>query len=317
MSGANASPTGRSHQEMLRGKFLSLEFLVIVGFVASAIVLGVAITTGIPGIASKASTITWERDYGKAVQRAQAEKKLIIADMFTDWCVLCKKMDAETFADPKLIQNMADKYVWLKLNTETEEDGKRLQKEFAILTYPTTLVLDGQGEEVDRIDRFLAAAQFSERVRSLVDSPDSLASLRKAVQEQPNSVSARYALAEKLLSQNNYAKAAPEFEKVIDLDPENRQGKTDLSQYNIALCLASQEKFVEAIAQLDLLEARFPRSDAVADAAVLRGQIYHCCNKLDEAQAVLREYVNKYPTHGHIQEVENLLAVMETETGSK
>ena len=37
--------------------------------------------------------------------------------------------------------------------------------------------------------------------------------------------------------------------------------------------------------------------------------------KLDEAQAVLREYVNKYPTHGHIQEVENLLAAMEAETG--
>ncbi len=298
---------------MLRAKVLSLQFVVVVGFVVFAIVLGVAIT----GVPARSSTITWERDYGKAIERAQAEKKLIIADMFTDWCALCKQMDAETFADPKLIQNMSDKYVWLKLNTETEEEGKRLQKEFAILTYPTILVLDGQGEEQDRIDRFLAAAQFMERVRSFVDSPDSLASLRKAVQEQPNSVSARYALAEKLLNQNNYAKAALEFKKVIQLDPENGKGKTDLSQYNVALCLASEEKFVEAIAQLDLLETRFPRSDAVADAAVLRGQIYRCCNKLDEAQAVLREYVNKYPTHGHIQEVENLLAVMEAETDSK
>jgi TolA-binding protein len=297
---------------MFRAKLFSFEFL-LAGFVVFAIALGLAITS-IPG---KPSTITWERDYGKAIQRAQAEKKLIIADMFTDWCVLCKQMDAETFADPRLIENMASRYVWLKLNTETEEDGKRLQKEFAILTYPTVLVLDGQGEEVDRVDRFLAAAQFSERVRSFLDSPDSVGSLRKAVQERPDSVSARYALAEKFLNQNNYAKAAPEFQKVMDLDPENREGKTDLSQYNFALCLASQEKFVEAIAQLDLLETRFPTSSALPDGAVLRGQIYHCCNKLDEAQAVLQEYVNKYPTHGHIQEVENLLAVMEAEAGSK
>ena len=103
----------------------------------------------------------------------------------------------------------------------------------------------------------------------------------------------------------------------MELDPENREGKTDLSQYNLALCLASQEKFVEAIAQLDLLETRFPRSAAVADGAVLRGQIYRCCNKLDEAQAIFREYVNKYPTHGHIQEVENLLAIMEAEAERK
>ncbi|HYR42863.1 MAG TPA: tetratricopeptide repeat protein [Terriglobia bacterium] len=294
---------------MSRAKRLSLEFLVPTAFVVSAIVFGSAVT----GSLARPSIITWERDYGKAIERAQAEKKLIVADMYTDWCALCKQMDAETFADAGVIRNLADKYVWLKLNTETEEEGIRLQKEFAILTYPTVLVLDGQGEEVDRIDRFLSAGQFRERARSFVDSPDSLASLRKAIRQQPNSVSAQYALAEKLLNQNNYAKAASEFEKVVELDPENREGKTDLSRYNVALCLASQEKFVEAIAQLDLLETRFPLSDAVADAAVLRGQIYRCCNKLDEAQAVLREYVNKYPTHVHIQEVENLLAVMEAE----
>src|SRR2546426_12021039 len=134
---------------MLRAKLLSLEFVVVVGFVVFAIVLGVAIT----GVPARSSSITWERDYGKAIEIARAEKKLIIADMFTDWCALCKQMDAQTFAEPRLIQKMAKKYVWLKLNTETEVDGIRLQKEFAILTYPTILVLDGQGDEVDRVDR--------------------------------------------------------------------------------------------------------------------------------------------------------------------
>src|SRR5467141_1104522 len=107
-------------------KLLSLELVVMVAFIVSAVVLGMAIT----GIPASPSTIAWERDYGKAIVRAQAEKKLIVADMFTDWCALCKQMDAETFADPRVIQNLADKYVWLKLNTETEEDGIRLQKEF-------------------------------------------------------------------------------------------------------------------------------------------------------------------------------------------
>src|SRR5881396_4206193 len=98
---------------MLRAKVLSLEFVVVVGFVVFAIVLGVAIT----GVPARSSSITWERDYGKAMERAQAEKKLIIADMFTDWCALCKQMDRKTFGDSKVIQTMADKYVWLKLNT--------------------------------------------------------------------------------------------------------------------------------------------------------------------------------------------------------
>src|SRR2546426_1834595 len=240
---------------MLRAKLLNPKVLAPAGIVLSAILAALIL------FPSRPSSITWERDYEKAIERAGAEKKLIIADMFTDWCTLCKKMDAETFADPQLIRQMADEYVWLKLNTETEEDGERLQKEFAILTYPTVLVLDAQGEEVDRVDRFLASPQFSETVESFVSSPDSLASLRKAVQEQPNSVSALYALAERLLNRNNYTKAAPEFAKVIEIDPENHEGKTDSSHYNVALCLASQQKFDEALVQLDLLKTRFPKSD--------------------------------------------------------
>src|SRR6266850_5917847 len=143
---------------MLRAKLLSPKVLVPAGIVLSAIVLAVAL------FPSRPSSITWERDYEKAIERARAEKKLIIADMFTDWCTLCKKMDAETFAEPRLIEKMADEYVWLKLNTETEEDGIRLQKDFAILTYPTVLVLDGQGEEVDRVGRFLPSPQFTQTV---------------------------------------------------------------------------------------------------------------------------------------------------------
>jgi len=144
-----------------------VRYFVFAAFVVIAIALGLFFTN----FPARAAAITWERDYEKAIDRARAENKMIIADMFTDWCALCKQMDAETFAEPRLIQKMAGKYVWLKLNTETEEDGIRLQKEFAILTYPTILVLDSQGEEVDRVDRFLAAAQFTERVESFVDSP--------------------------------------------------------------------------------------------------------------------------------------------------
>src|SRR5262245_27531261 len=282
-----------------------------------AVVVLAAIVFAIIKIPTASASITWERDYDKALQRAAAEKKLIIADMFTDWCVLCKKMDAETFADAELNRNMANKYVWLKLNTETEDAGIRLQKEFAILTYPTILVLDSEGEEIDRVGQFQAAPLFQQTVESFFDSPDSLASVRKTVSEQPNSVAARYALAEKLLGRNNYVKAAVQFQKVVELDPKNSEGKTDLSQYNYALCLASQAKFDEALAELDLIQKQFPRSGTVADATVLRGQIYHCCNKLDEAQAALQEYKDKYPTQGHIEEVENLLAAMEAESGGK
>src|SRR5215831_3705999 len=220
-----------SRQPMFRGKLLAS--VLAAAFVVFAIALGAALTN----VSQVPTKILWERDYQKAIERAQRENKSLIADMFTDWCELCKELDQQTFADRQLIRKMANAYVWLKLNTETEDDGIRLQKEFAIFTYPTVLVLDSHGEEVDRVARFLPATEFREKVESFTDDPESLANLRKTVGAQPNLISARYALAEKLLERNNYAKAAQEFEKVIEVDPENRESKTDLSQYNLALSL--------------------------------------------------------------------------------
>jgi len=296
---------------MSTAKARATHFLLLAGSLVSVFGLGFTALTARP------VQITWERDYERAIERSRAEKKLIVADMFTDWCVLCKKMDAETFSAPQVNKTMAEKYVWLKLNTETEEDGIRLQKEFAIFMYPTILVLDEEGEEVDRIEQFLPAPAFTETVVGLSTSPDSLANLRKAVREQPKSVAAHYALGEKLLSKNNYLKAESPFKKVIELDPENREGKSDLAQYNIALCLASLQRFEEALVQLDLLENRFPNSSTVADAAVLRGQVYHCCGELDKAQAALQKYKTKYPTQGHIEEVENLLTLLKAQSGGQ
>jgi tetratricopeptide (TPR) repeat protein len=153
--------------------------------------------------------------------------------------------------------------------------------------------------------------EFRKTVESMIDSPESLASLRKAVEQQPDSVSIRYALAEKFLKQKNHLKALAEYKKVVELDPENRAGRMELSQYKIALCLAREFRFKEALAQLDLIDARFSDSGSAPDAAMLKGQIYHCCGRFDEAQAVLEEYVKKYPTHEQVEEARKLLQQMQ------
>jgi tetratricopeptide (TPR) repeat protein len=258
-------------------------------------------------------TIVWERDYEKAVERARAEGKVILADMFTDWCVLCKDMDRETFGDPVLIRQMANEYVWLKLNTETEDDGKRLQEEFAIVTYPLVLVLDSNGQEIDRIPNFLAAAPFKEAVELHLRNPESLGKIRERSEQNPDSVEFRSALGTKYLDRNNYRKAAVEFEKVIELDPVNSKGRTIESYYNVALSLASQSKFDEALPYLAALEKNFPDAETIPNVQVLRGQIYECCGKRNEAIGIFREYLRKYPGHSYVDQVKQTLAALESQ----
>jgi tetratricopeptide (TPR) repeat protein len=275
-----------------------------------AAIVAVLLVSALAIIHTPARSIVWERDYEKAVERARAEKKIILADMFTDWCVLCKDMDRETFGDPALIAEMAGRYVWLKLNTETEEDGKKLQEEFAILTYPMLLVLDSNGQEIDRIGGFLGPQPFKLAVENHLQNPESLGKVRERVEKAHESVELRSTLGNKFLDRQNYRKAEAEFRRVIELDPQNHGGKTVDGHYNLALSLASQTKFDEAIAQLAILEKNFPGAEVVADAHFLRGQIYECCGEKDKAVRAFREYLNKYPQHSHVSRAKEMLAAM-------
>jgi hypothetical protein len=56
----------------------------------------------------------------EAIAKNKVEKKKIFIDLYTDWCGWCKKMDASTFLEPKLVEYMNKNYHCIKFNTEKE-----------------------------------------------------------------------------------------------------------------------------------------------------------------------------------------------------
>ncbi len=55
----------------------------------------------IPPAGKKSETIRWI-SFEEAMKLNKKKPKMVFVDIYTDWCGWCKKMDAETFADPAI-----------------------------------------------------------------------------------------------------------------------------------------------------------------------------------------------------------------------
>lgn len=105
--------------------------------------------------------------FTEALDRAKRERKPIVIDFMASWCVPCKRMEKETFADPE-VAKLLKQVVFLKVDTDEHPD---LAKHFGIEGLPDIRFLDSDGTEVRRLTDFQDAALFSEALNKLL-SPD-------------------------------------------------------------------------------------------------------------------------------------------------
>jgi thiol:disulfide interchange protein DsbD len=77
----------------------------------------------------------------------QAKGKPVMLDFYADWCVECKKMERDTFADPKVQSGLKNTVLLQADVTDTNEETKALLGRYQLYGPPATLFFDSQGRE--------------------------------------------------------------------------------------------------------------------------------------------------------------------------
>lgn len=111
----------------------------------------------------------------EALELSKSEPRKFIVDVYTDWCGWCKKMDRETYENPKIAAYISRNYYAIKFNAEQRESiqlgdklfkfnpnvGRRGTHELALrimnfrASYPTTVFLDETFSVIQPIPGYL------------------------------------------------------------------------------------------------------------------------------------------------------------------
>jgi thioredoxin-related protein len=155
----------------------NLILLLIVGF--SLYFSGSLSAQEPPKATEKEGLIKWY-SFEEAYNLNKKKPKKMFVDVYTDWCGWCKKMDAETFANPVIAKYMSKNFYCVKLDAERKDTvvidgqsfvnpsptGKRSTHRLAIellsgkMSYPSYVFLNEKGQKLTAVAGYQKAPEF-------------------------------------------------------------------------------------------------------------------------------------------------------------
>lgn len=106
----------------------------------------------------------------QALAQAKEQKKLVLLDFYADWCISCKEMEVNTFANPEVNQEL-QKFVLLQADvTKNSPENQALLKRFGLFGPPGILIFDLNSEELkdQRVIGYMPPQRFAERLKKVL-----------------------------------------------------------------------------------------------------------------------------------------------------
>ncbi|MEJ2078001.1 MAG: tetratricopeptide repeat protein [Acidobacteriota bacterium] len=197
--------------------------------------------------------IDWVQSLDEAVTLASNQHKFIVVDVCADWSSACRELSEKVYTDPQFVE-FSKSQVFTRIDAG-DIVGEWMAGRFKVRAYPTILVLDSQGREIDRLRGSLSAAELRKFLQMVFDTPLSIKELNERADAKPDDLRLQTAAGRRAVGRGDFKEAQHFLTRAVELtDPKDSAAMSRLLS-DLAQAGFGNHDYREAVHALDRLYA--------------------------------------------------------------
>ena len=111
--------------------------------------------------------VDWAQDYKSATGRAAKEKKVLMVDLYADWCGPCRMLDKTTFSNADVQAELSRDFIAVKVNIESTRENRDLARDTNTRAIPHIVFFDSDGKKLSELVGYYPPDQFLDELRKV------------------------------------------------------------------------------------------------------------------------------------------------------
>ena len=282
-----------------------ISFIIVILFLLSTIL-------------SAQDSLQWTDSFTEATEKAKNENKVIMIDFSSDRCGWCKKLHETTFQDSNVIELLKDNFVLIEINTSIEKN-KDFANHYNVTGLPTTIFVNPDSSEIDRIIGYLPAEQFIKKANFILNNRDYFSDLLKNAELYPDSIDIHKELAETHKRRGNYDRAEEMYNSILKWIEKASPMDTLIIkipeiQAEMAMLYYKRYQYTKALERLIKIENEYPDYSNKDMIIFNQALCLYRLNNFLKATNSLQKIINDFPKSFIKEDSEEFIKYLSTKT---
>ena len=259
---------------------------------------------------TSAKEIQWEKNFDKAMKKAEERNMPVMIDFWAEWCGFCHRLDRTTYVDPE-VTGKAQNFVAVKINTEGSRREREVVERYKVHSLPTILFVSPGGLQVWRVNSFVGPGRFPFIMDEALEAAQRVHAWEDELARNPNDAGALASIGHHLFQQECYEQSGEYLGHAAHFDSARPVDERRTTRLLLAILQNVKRQFAQAESLLKEALTLNPEGEDQPKLLFFLGRTYVSWGRHEMGVATMQVIVREHPRSPIAQRAQETLVTLE------